>query len=179
MKYPKENIGFDSDEMKRMKALGLGLYKQSQIDAEGIKRWMDDGDVVEFTSPDFTASNAEFWINGLSSQRIWFSQLDGLYVDGETERMRSGIVRLRNGVQRNIWDLQPKSFWDFAKGRKFKVHIDDDFNIKLNMKNNKVNSLMQNGQNPFIYIYEQLRAKNYSQIEGMTNEARCYTLEEV
>ena len=179
MKKPNKLISFDSDEMNRMKALGFGLYKQSQRDADGVKRWMDDGDVVEFTSPDFTASNAEFRINGLSNQRIWFSQLDGLFVDGETERMRSGIVRLQNGIQKNIWGLQPKLFWDLAKGRKFKVHVDDDFNIKLNMKNHKVNSLLQNGQNPFTYIYEQLRAKNYSQIEGMTNEARCYTLEEV
>ena len=38
---------------------------------------------------------------------------------------------------------------------------------------------MQNGYSPFKYIYEQLKAKNYSQIEGMTSEARCYILTEV
>lgn len=179
MKYPHELVGFNSDEIKKMKALGFGLYKQSQRDPDGVKRWMDEGDIVEFSSPDFTTSNAEFRINGLSNQRIWFSQLDGMYVDGETEVMRTGCVRLRNGATKMIWDMSPHSFWELVKNKKFRVSIDDEFNIKLNMKNHKVQSLMQNGYNPFKYIYEQLKTKNYSQIEGMTNEARCYTLTEV
>ena len=41
MKYPKELVGFNSDETKKMEALGSGLYKQSQRDPDGVKRWMD------------------------------------------------------------------------------------------------------------------------------------------
>lgn len=173
------------DEMERQIALGYGWGKRlSHSGSDGIIRWLNNNEIIEFTNPNFTSRNVEFEINNDPNRKIWLSQLQGLFInENEKGVIYFGNIYLRDNNEIGTRSLTSEKFWDIVKNKRFQVSIDDDAHLLIDEQNERVRmQLIENNYDLFKlvdYIFEKLETKEYNLIKGMTREGRCYDLREI
>ena len=162
---------------RREQALGLHDFRPSYTGGN-ICRYLNEGDVIEFTDVKFTFANAEFGINRDVNHKIWFSQLNSVYLHPHTTECAAGALTLKDGRELSLYNMRSAAFWSLVKGKKFRVLIANDYPIAIDRKNVKVQELKTL---PRItdYIFTNLNNENFSAVEGMTKPATLYSFEEI
>jgi len=174
-----------TDEMERQIALGYGWGKRlSYPSSDGIIRWLNNNEIIEFTNPKFTSRNIEFEINNNPNHKIWLSQLQGLFInENEKGVIYYGSIYLRDNNELITRSLTSDKFWDIVKDKRFQVSIDDGAHLLIDERNELVRTqLILNNNDIFKlinYIFEKLETKEYNLIKGMTREGTCYDLREI
>ena len=115
------------EEKERQMALGYGMGKRPYSSTDNIIRWLDNGEIVEFTSPNFIGENVEFEINNNKNHKIWFSQLQGVFMnDKNKNEIFTGNIKLKDGTEELMLTLSSREFYELVKKRKFKVSVDNN-----------------------------------------------------
>ena len=140
-----------------------------------VKRWIDPGEIVEFTDPVFTSRNAEFAINHNEKQKIWFSQLDDIFINPFPKSLNDLTV-----ITWVFKDLHQDvdGFWGIVKGKKFRVSVKQDFSYVINWEH-QICYQFVNYRDALMYYLENYKQKNYDAIMGMLKHSFCYTFEEI
>lgn len=169
----------DSKKIQREYALGMHLIK-AYSGEDGICRWMEDGDVVEFTAADFKGQyNAEFQINNRGNHKIWFSQLNGVFLNPyDSNDVITPQISFKDGTNQVIRNMLPSGFWNLVRGKKFRASVGYAYPVALNIWNEKVKELRTIGK-IVSYIFDNLDNENYDAVKGMTKASRSYFLAEV
>lgn len=178
-------IPLTEDEKKRQLALGYGWGKRIPSSSDGVIRWLDNTETIEFVKPVFNASytNVEFEINNNPHHKIWLSQLQGVFMnDNKMGELYCGVIQLKDNTQKLIREFSSEEFCEFVKGKKFRVSVDEKAKLLIDERNDRVKTLLITHKNYFKvldYIFEKLETKQYDLITGMTKAGRCYDLIEV
>lgn len=173
------------DEMERQIALGYGWGKRlSYPNSDGIIRWLEDNEIIKFTSPKFTSRNVEFEINNDPNHKIWLSQLQGLFMnENEKGTIYLGKIYLRDKTEILARSLLPENFWEIVRDKKFQVSIDEDAHLLIDEQNERVRIQLLANNNDYFkivdFILNKLETKEYNLIKGMTRQGRCYDLREI
>lgn len=139
------------------------------------RRWLENGEIIEFTNVRFTEYNAEFEINHSVGCKIWFSQLDNIFVNPLPDSFEDFAVLSQ--TWKNFHD-DPWKFWDYVKGKKFRVTIDTKHFCIINNEHEIVQELVMLDK-LLKYYYDNYKAGNYEIIKGMLKQVRCYCFDEV
>lgn len=104
----------------------FSLFGSNRPAVSGLaQRWLDEGNVISFTSCQMYFKNAEFQINESKNWTIWFSQLDMPLYNGEYDKDLNGLkvssFLLKNGNYLFPVRSNPSEFWNTVKGKRFKV----------------------------------------------------------
>jgi hypothetical protein len=166
-----------SGQIMREMALGIHGFKPAYTGGD-VCRWFDAGDIIEFTGVKYTFANAEFEINGRANHKIWFSQLNGVYLHYRTTECVAGVLTLKDGRELSLYNMRSEAFWSLVKGKKFRVLICEDFPVSIDRKNDKVREL-KTLEKITNYIFTNLDNENYNAVEGMTKKTTLYSFEEI
>lgn len=167
------------------KAFGYGFFGAPIREYDGVMRWLENGEIVEFKQPCMTSNNVKFYVNGERNREFWFSQLNGVYIDIEQPNtLECGTICFKNGSQARLFDYNSRTFIDAVKNKKFKVVINEHYFLRIDEKNDKVKNIgYQHGMMVYDsvceYIFNKIDEGNYSAIKGMAKKAFCYDLIEV
>ena len=174
----EEMILLTEDEKAKQIALGYGYGKPLRVYNSDKLRYMEDGEIIEFTSPHPTMQNIRFNINNDKSREIWLSQLQGVFIDLHSpNKLFEGEIIFKDGERKGLSDFNNNTFCDAVKGKRFRVEIDTNCFLRIDDKNEKVR-----GKSYFEvcdYIFMKLDEKDYQSLKGMTKQAACYSLIEV
>lgn len=166
-----------SGQIKREMALGIRGFKPAYTGGD-VCRWFDAGEIIEFTGVKHTFANAEFEINGKANHKIWFSQLNGVYLHSHTTECAAGVLTLKDGRELSLYNMRSDAFWSLVRGKKFRVLICEDFPVSIDRKNDKVRAL-KTLEKITNYIFTNLDNENYDAVEGMTKKTTLYSFEEI
>ena len=144
---------------RREQALGLHEFKEVYNGGD-VCRYLNKGDIIEFTGVKFTFSNAEFEINGDTNRKIWLSQFDDIYLHPYTKECVEGVLTLKDGRELSLFNMRNTAFWSFVKGKKFRVFINNDYPVAINRKSTKVKEL-KSLDKILDYIFTNLDNENY------------------
>ena len=178
-------IPLTEDEKKRQLALGYGWGKRIPSSSDGVIRWLDNGETIEFVNPVFNASctNVEFEINNNPHHKIWLSQLQGFFMnDDKKGELYGGVIQLKDNTQKFLREFSTDEFCKLVKGRKFRVSVDENAKLLIDDRNEQVRRLLITHKDYFKvleYIFDKLETKQYELITGMTKAGRCYDLIEL
>ncbi|MCI1741565.1 MAG: hypothetical protein LKI18_04195 [Prevotella sp.] len=167
-----------ADEIGLMKATHTGLFKKLYNGDNGTIRWLDSGQIIEFTKSTIYTQNGEFEINGSSSQKIWFSQLTAVFVNIKNKNVVLAEITFCDGSSLVMRNLDVTDFWEKVRGRKFRVKASSVY--KLNEKANKYKEL-GSFSNIFNYLNSLLNAKKYDELadSNMIYPGTMYELKEI
>ncbi len=140
-----------------------------------VKRWIDHGEIVEFTDPVFTSRNAEFAINHNEKHKIWFSQLDDIFINPFPETFND--MAIIPGIFKDLHQDVDR-FWKIVKGKKFRVSVNQDFSYVINWEH-QVCYQFANYGDALKYYFENYKQKHYDSINGMLKHSFCYSFEEI
>lgn len=91
-----------------------------------VQRWLDEGNIISFTSCQMHLDNAEFQINDSKNWAIWFSQLNTPLYKGEFDSDFNGLqvcsFLFKNGRYLYPVRSNPTEFWNAVRGKRFKVN---------------------------------------------------------
>lgn len=167
------------DNLERMMALGYGMGKKIYKGEIFVRRWINTGDEIEFTNPEFWSDNVEFQINNNQNCKLWLSQLQGLFVNEDFTKIGGSVLNMKDGNQLFINNISCDDFWDIVKNKKFTAVVDEKFFLRINWEwviekgfSSKIDQLL-----PFISSC--LKTGDYQAISGVTEEHRCYNLSEI
>lgn len=147
---------------------------------DGIKRWMDEGDIVSFTNPKERFGNAEFHINNQDFWLIWFSQLYTPFYSGDLDNPQVCSIKMKDGTLYAPMSLTFPKFWNMVRGKRFKVHVDNTPCFYVNKKSPKVQILPFNEiEKIYKYVHDKLMEGKIDEVRGMLKAARCYDLQEI
>ena len=139
-----------------------------------MTRFLNEGDIIEFTNVKFTFRNAEFEINHDPNTRIWFSQLTELFfnpfVKDERYYGQTWISR--------YFHMNPNGFWEYVQGKRFKVTIDNTFRYIFDKNHEKYDTFTEYDEMKD-YFLTNFHNKNYEAIKGMLKATPCYALNEI
>lgn len=140
------------------------------------KRWLDSGEIIEFTVNKTTANNVEFCINGNANHLIWFSQLNGFFLELDSLFICAATILSKNGEKTFINSYTPSSFIEYVKGKKFKVTVNSDGNVaKIDLKKYTFNS-----NEEFVNTIKKLVDEGkYTEAASYLNPGKEYDLTEV
>jgi hypothetical protein len=159
--------------------LALGALSKSTYNGDpGVIRYMENGQVVSFDV--FCRDsylNWEFYLNGDKNHRIWFSQLDGVYLFREGNSAYSCRLRLKSSpTGEAIIKFSPGEFWEKVRGKQFRVSVTSDmYQIDRWHKKCQGKKYLQLVRE----ICTALDEGRYSDVEGMTKPKPLYMLTEV
>lgn len=171
----------------------IALGSQSALKTvDGIVRWLEDKQVIQFENPHFKGRNAEFSIVNRPFQKIWFSQLSSR---GITEDFNSPLldeIILKDQCRGNICEKfkTASEFWNAVKGKKFIVTIKGK-GFSLNKESNLVSVLntpavtgakipkKPTEENTFEYIRQCVIQGKPEQVRGTLKNKTAYLLTEI
>lgn len=140
-------------------------------------RYMTHDEVVSFEvfnkKSDF---NWEFNLNADKTRKIWFSQLNGLYLSGEGEEISSCVVITKGDGVKHIALMSPSEFWKEVQGKRYKVEVDND---KYVIDRWHAKCAGRTAGDIAKEIYKALSEERYSDVKGMTKPQTLYILKEV
>lgn len=92
---------------------------------DGQMRWLDDKQEIEFDEPQLRGANGEFKIKNMPYQKIWFSQLSSMGMDGNIRNPLMDVIIFKGELPCNIRDRfhSAQSFWNAVKNKKFRVDV--------------------------------------------------------
>lgn len=156
------------------KAMLLSSFQRAcTIRNSNEKRWLEDGEIIEFTDVRFTEHNAEFEINHNQDFMIWFSQLDDIYVNPLPENLDDFVILSQ--TWQSFHD-DPMKFWNYVKGKKFRVKVDVKHFCIIN-RNHKIVEELIFMDKLLKYYFDNYSAGKYEAIKGMLKKVRCYSFE--
>lgn len=90
---------------------------------DGNRRWLENGQVIEFITPSFNGTNAEFYIRDQSGQSIWFTQLSRTAMAEDLKTPMYSVIRFKGEEECRISDRfkNARAFWETVKNRSFSV----------------------------------------------------------
>lgn len=143
-----------------------------------VKRWIDDGEVVEFTKVNFTSRNAEYEINHNQNHKIWFSQLDDIFINpfAETKENQTVVISLFEKMP-NLQE-NPQNFWAYVKNKRFRVSVNTDYSYVIDW-DSPICSQFVTYQDALDYYFENFKKGNFEAIKGMLKHSRCYKFEKI
>ena len=166
-------------QLRRETALGLHRFKSYDW-SDGICRWLNDGEIIEFTAIKVKNNyNAEFEINHEATRQMWLSQFRGIYLN--PNKLNHGVLpthTLKDGTELDFYHMSPMQVWRKISGKRFRVSINADYPIVIDEWNEKV-CVLSTISKVVAYLNENLDSENYDAVHGMTKVARCYELIEV
>lgn len=155
------------------------IFTDAITRVDGIKRWMDEGDIVSFTNPKERFGNAEFKINNQDHWLIWFSQLYTDFYSGDLDNPQICSLTMQDGSLYVPMHLTFPKFWDLVRGKRFKVHVDPKPCFCVDKYSPKVQRLPFNEiDRIYKYVHDKLVEGRIDEVRGMLKPARCYDLEE-
>ena len=146
---------------------------------DGRKYWLELGEVITFTSCRQTFDNAEFQINNSPYWTIWFSQLSGLFYngdfDGTLDLLQGCSIQMKNSFQIPS-RMSSSEFWNVVKGKRFKV-VGVTHCYKPNKYNNEVKRMS------IFDVYKKVHnalvnGRGY-EVRDLLMPAKCYDLIEI
>ena len=140
-------------------------------------RYMTHDEVVSFDvfnkKNDF---NWEFYLNGDKTHKIWFSQLNGVYLSAEDQEVSTCIIISKDETVKRIALMGPHDFWKEVKGKRYRVLVDDDKYV-IDRWHSKC--LRRTIEEIVKEIYKALNEERYGDVKGMTKPQTLYVLVEV
>lgn len=165
--------------------IALGSMRSKRYTStDDVIRWLENGEIVEFTNPNYSGKNVEFEINNHQNHKIWLSQLQGVFINHKNrDEIYSGVIKLKDGTEKIMLTLSSIDFYQIVKGRKFKVSVDENAIYMIDKKDERVISLLKAHHGDYFqvveYIFKKLDTEEYDLIDGMTKLGRCCDLTEV
>lgn len=187
LKLVKENqMGTD-----KVTVIALGGRPAVQI-CDGYRRWLEEGQTVEFVHPQFKGNNAEFHINNQSDQSIWFSQLSQVAMAKDLKTPLYSTITLKGECVQKIAEKfkNAAEFWDATRNKRFHIAVLDTGFI-VNTQNSKANMLMsgnsakgsnantRTSQKVFDYVLTAIKLGRDSEATGMIKKYVIYSLTEI
>lgn len=163
-------------ERIRMQAWFASRVKQSSID-----RYLDNGQVVEFTNPIFTSANVEFSINNNENQKIWFSQFDVVIVrisdKGELLGFELPLFPV-NGGKKQLLKMDAYEFAQTVKNKKYRVNTAQS--IILNRKSETARQKCFTNLGEYAkYVEECIQNDKIEDLGDIIKIANTYFFEEI
>ena len=156
-----------------MGALSKPLYRGDYSEI----RYMDNNDKVSFKvlnrKSDF---NWEFYVNGDTTHKIWFSQLNGIYMFREGTDLYGGVLSLKGQKPKLMALISPNEFWNMVQGKRFNVTIETD---KFVIDFWHPHCQGKNAGDLAKEIDKALNEKRYDYVKGMTKPRTLYHLTEI
>lgn len=171
----------------------IALGSQSALKTvDGIVRWLEDKEVIQFGNPHFKGRNAEFSIVNRPFQKIWFSQLSsiGISEDFSTPHLDEIILKEQPMCFISVRFKTAHEFWETVKGRKFIVSIKGK-GFCLNNDNQLVKTLKlpctpgtyvakeKAEKSVFDYIRQCINQGKPEQVRGTLKNKTAYLLTEI
>ena len=168
---------------KLQREIALGMHRIKPVKTldnwDCIRRWLDDGEEIEFSSANISNYNGEFNINGEDHRKMWYSQFSGVYLNpNDLTSAAISTITLKNGGEKPIRKMGAYSFWETVQGKRFRVSVDWNYPVVIDPWNEKVKEL--NAVRKIVdYISTNLDNENYGAVKGMTKTSRLYSLTEI
>ena len=161
-------------QVKGDKALLLSTFQQAFRKHGNVVRWLEDGQIIRFTNVRFTEKNAEFTINENENHKMWFSQFDDIFLNPFPSSKED--LAICSPVWQRFHE-DPWSFWEYVKGKTFKVSIVEKYCCIINFKS--PNCPQTTYRDAMEYYLNNFLKNNYQAIDGILKQARCYNLVEL
>lgn len=177
-------------EQNRAKSDGLYEITLSNEPAvkhyDGGRRWLEDGQVVEFIEPEFRGKNAEFSIENQSGQSIWFSQLSKVAMNEDLTASTCSVIKFKGERESPIAHKfrNASEFWNAVRNKQFNVKVIGNGFI-VNHTNPKTEKFMKcaanarSEQNVFDYVVDCIKTGRKHEAEGMILRYKIYALTEI
>lgn len=121
----RNEIKIPSGNKTKAERIRMQAWFASGVNQTSIDRYLDDGQVVEFTNPIFTSANVVFSINNNENQKIWFSQLDVVIVrindNGELLGFELPLFPVNGGMEK-FFKMDAYEFAKTVKNKKYRVN---------------------------------------------------------
>lgn len=118
-------INTSSGNKTKAERIRMQAWFASGVNQSSIDRFLDNGQVVEFTDPIFTSANVEFSINNNENQKMWFSQFDVVIVrisdKGELLGFELPLFPV-NGGKKQFLKMDAYEFAKTVKNKKNRVN---------------------------------------------------------
>ena len=158
----------------------------------GIMRWLEDAQEIQFDNPIFRGNNAEFSIINKPYQKIWFSQISSIGISEDFNTPLSDEIIFKGHPQCYIFEKfkSANEFWNAVKGKKFKVTIKGK-GFCLNQGSDVVKSLKAKNalgrgisvenieKSIFDYIRQSVKNGDVSHVSGTLKNKTAYRLTEI
>lgn len=133
------------------------------MESRKVKRYLEDGTIIEFTDPKFTDKNVEVRINHNPSHKMWLSQFKGFYADISEEDPLYSSITLKKEGKLNFYNMDGHTFWNLVEKKQFKVSV--KFYYKISWQEKKHLNII---------IYDRLcrKLRNYL-LEKNTKAINC------
>lgn len=161
--------------------LGLKSRHTRYYQELGDYRYLNDGDIVRFTKCERTYANAEFEINDNTKWKIWFSQLNQIYLFSDLrEGFKVPIIYCSEFGAKFIPDLKVDEFCALVKGKEFKVNVDNDTFGAINDRSSVWHKLSDNTYGTaYQFIIDCIENYNLDDLGDLVKVTKLYNLIEV
>jgi len=158
--------------------IALGLLSKKIYTGDGkVLRFMSDDSIVEFKVESAYSTNAEFTMNGDRNWKIWFSQLDPVYIREEDLKLEGGRITV-DGNTKLIATISVDDFINMVRGRKFKVSFHPD-RLAMDFRKNEKCRRFSNAGEVQSHIEKALNEERYDDVKGILKVMPMYDLVEV
>ena len=161
--------------------LGLRSRHSTYYQELGEYRYLNDGDIVRFTKCVRTYENAEFEINDKPDWKIWFSQLNQIYLFPDlSQAFKMPFIYFSEiGIQ-YIPDLNVDEFCTLVKGREFKVYVDSETFGAINLRSSVWHKLPDDTYaTAYQFIVDCIENDNLDDLGDLVKVTKLYNLIEV
>lgn len=159
--------------------IGFVSFNQPLPSLHSEKRyWLNDGEIIRFTNRKVTSSNnAEYEINGDPYVSIYFSQLECKAVNKQLNAWGCKLF-LKDGSQKNIYELNESDFWNIVKGKTFQVDIFSDVPFVINPRSKKLKMFVKYNQ-VLEFVRKCFNEDRFEDIEDLLLKRNVYALTEI
>lgn len=144
------------------------------------QRFLEDGEIIEFSSCMRTYNNAEFTINDDVSRKIWYSQLaqPGLRKDFKTVAFAG--IQFLDGSVFVIEKMSVDEFVAKVRDKRFKVEEYGNISYTINKQSKTLkNKAIQSIRDAIIFAFECVQSEKYEDLGDSIKPSNLYNLFEV
>jgi hypothetical protein len=156
-------------------------WHQLRLHGSDGMRYLNNGEIIQFTKSTNTYSNSEYEINNQSNRKIWYSQLARPFFTEDLELWFTKI-KFKDGTIYLFKDLDSLDLYNLCKGKQFRVIVHDelrytfqDINKSVTAETKKLYTLLD------IYDYIMLCVKEnrIEDIGDLLRTVSAYSLVEI
>ena len=156
--------------------------KSNLATTDGMIRWFNDGDIVEFNEVwrrplGYNPLEAEFVINGQDNWRIKATQLKRLFYVGEGKPLQSNAILLKHGVKVSC-DQCVYGLINILTKSRFEV-VEVGAGLARNWMNQRSYSFINNERGFFQYIKELIANGDEESLSGLLVPRKMYLFKEL
>ena len=157
--------------------------KSNLATTDGMIRWFNDGDIVEFNEAwrrplGYNPLEAEFVINGQDNWRIKATQLKRLFYVGEGKPLQSNVILLKNGVRLSCDSQAVAGIIRILTNGRFEV-VEVGIGLARNWMNQRTYPFINEERTFFRYVKELITKGGEEGLSGLLVPRKMYLLKEL